>query len=123
MGKRKVEVELGGEGDFCEIRFGPKWRCMLSVLKSKGKEGCADDWRNCYFQNHRIEKEWVKFSRKISNKFMSTKSVIENILLKSVDKLGRSNLPPPNKESLKLYRQILKFTRKIDWTDQDGRPW
>jgi hypothetical protein len=53
----------------------------------------------------------------------STKSVIEKILTQSVDKLARSNKPAPNKEILKLYREILKFSRKIDWTDQEGRPW
>jgi len=53
----------------------------------------------------------------------STKSVIEKILLTSVDKLARENKPVPNREALKLYRDILKFTRKIDWTTQDGTPW
>jgi hypothetical protein len=54
---------------------------------------------------------------------MSTKNVIEKILSSSIDKLARSNKPPPNKEALKLYREILKFSRKIDWTDQNGIPW
>lgn len=30
---------------------------------------------------------------------------------------------PPKKETLKLYRQIWKFSREFNWVNHDGTPW
>jgi hypothetical protein len=54
----------------------------------------------------------------------SGKSVIDKILSGSIEKLARSqNKQPPHRETLKLYREVIKFSKKIDWTDQNGMPW
>ena len=51
-----------------------------------------------------------------------TSSIIEKILSQPIEKLKREKIPP-NKEALILFRQIVKFSKNIDWTTQDGVPW
>ncbi len=47
-------------------------------------------------------------------------SLLNKILNTSIDNLQRSKAPPPNKEVLKLYRELLKFANLFDWTNTKG---
>ena len=46
-----------------------------------------------------------------------------DFLEKSFNKLKRINKKPPRRESLALYREILKFSREFDWSDEYGQNW
>lgn len=48
---------------------------------------------------------------------------INDILDKSIHTLKRSNRKPPKRESLRLYREILKFTNEFNWEDDKGTMW
>jgi len=37
--------------------------------------------------------------------------------------LKRSNKKPPKKESLSLYRDVIKACKKFFWRNKDGRDW
>lgn len=54
---------------------------------------------------------------------MSTKSMLEKILSQPIEKLALSNKPVPNIEALRLYREILKFSKTMNWNNYDGTPW
>jgi len=49
--------------------------------------------------------------------------VIETIFSKSVEDLVRSNRKPPNKEALRLYREVIKFCGEFDWENEKGELW
>lgn len=46
-----------------------------------------------------------------------------HIFDKPIENLTRINQKIPNKEALRLYRDIIKFCNKFDWKDQRGMPW
>lgn len=48
------------------------------------------------------------------------KSILKTILDQPVDKLIKIGKPLPNRESLKLYREILKFSNEFNWTNEKG---
>ena len=50
-------------------------------------------------------------------------SVVEKIFAGSVDNLARSNKKPPNREALRLYREVVKFCGEFTWRAKDGRVW
>ena len=54
---------------------------------------------------------------------MSTRGIIEKILSQPIEKLVIERKLPPNKESLRLYREVLKFTRTFYWNNQNGENW
>ncbi len=54
---------------------------------------------------------------------MSTKNFLEKILSQPIEKLTLSNKPIPNREALRLYREILKFSKTMNWNNVDGTPW
>lgn len=58
-----------------------------------------------------------------NKKIMSTKGIIEKILSQPIEKLVLSNKRPPNLEALRLYREILKFSKTLNWNNVDGTPW
>lgn len=39
------------------------------------------------------------------------------------DDLKRCNKKPPKKESLSLYRDVIKSCKKFFWRNKDGRDW
>ena len=43
-----------------------------------------------------------------------------DFLNKSFNKLKRINKKPPWRESLALYREVLKFTKEFNWCDEFG---
>jgi hypothetical protein len=57
------------------------------------------------------------------------KSIIKNkgnlsFLKKPVETLARSNKMIPNREILRLYREVLQMTRRFTWTNEDtGESW
>ena len=56
------------------------------------------------------------------------KTIIKNrsnfgFLKKSIDQLERSNKPIPNKEVLRLYREVIQMTRRFTWSNEDGDSW
>ena len=54
-------------------------------------------------------------------------SKYENILVKMfkdpVTKLRRSNKKPPNREVLRLYREVMKFCAEFDFPNEQGVSW
>ena len=46
-----------------------------------------------------------------------------HILDKPIDNLTRINQRIPNKEALRLYRDVLKFCKHFDWKDSRGMQW
>lgn len=46
-----------------------------------------------------------------------------DILGGNVKDLPRNDKKPPKKETLALYREILKFTREFEWVDEFGNSW
>lgn len=50
-------------------------------------------------------------------------SDLEKMMNKGVHKLERVNKPMPKRESLLLYREVLKFSKEFDWVDELGREW
>jgi hypothetical protein len=52
-----------------------------------------------------------------------SKSILKNILDFPVDKLVRIGRPLPNREALRLYREILKFSSEFDWKNERGQHW
>lgn len=57
------------------------------------------------------------------------KSIIKNksnlqFLSKPIETLDRSsNLKMPNKELIRLYRDVLKMTQRFTWNNEDGQSW
>ncbi len=43
-----------------------------------------------------------------------------HILEKPIEKLARSKDKMPNFETIKLYREVLKFSKNLDWTNEKG---
>ena len=54
---------------------------------------------------------------------MSTKNFLEKIFSQPIDKLAKSNKPVPNVEALRLYREVLKFSKTMSWNNVDETPW
>ncbi len=48
------------------------------------------------------------------------KKSLLGILEQPIEKLARVKGPIPNKETLKLYREVLKFSVTMDWTNEKG---
>lgn len=48
-------------------------------------------------------------------------SLLAHILDTPIDKLVRVNKPIPNREALRLYREILKFSSEFDWPNERGQ--
>ena len=51
------------------------------------------------------------------------RSALEKILSQPIEKLPLSNKPIPNLEALRLYREIMKFSKTMNWNNVDGTPW
>ena len=49
--------------------------------------------------------------------------IVEKVFSKTVDQLKRSNRRPPNREALRLYREVIKFCAEFNWHNTDGRLW
>ena len=49
-----------------------------------------------------------------------SKSILAGILDLPVDKLIKIGKPIPNREALRLYREILKFSNEFDWKNDKG---
>ena len=50
-------------------------------------------------------------------------NILEKVFTKPVENLRKTNRKPPNKQVLRLYHDILKFTRDFDWEDDNGIIW
>ena len=50
-------------------------------------------------------------------------SELEDIFSGSVHNLKRNNKPMPRRESLLLYRQVLKFSKEFHWLNERGENW
>jgi len=50
------------------------------------------------------------------------KSVL-SVLDRPIDTLARDTAKLPNREALKLYRDILKFSKMLSWTNEQGVSW
>eukprot|EP01016_Furgasonia_blochmanni_P001587 TRINITY_DN10619_c0_g1_i2.p1 TRINITY_DN10619_c0_g1~~TRINITY_DN10619_c0_g1_i2.p1 ORF type:complete len:242 (+),score=44.28 TRINITY_DN10619_c0_g1_i2:87-728(+) len=70
-----------------------------------------------------INAEYMGIISSRGSEKMSTKSVLEKILSQPIEQLARASKIPTNRESLRLYREVLKFCKKIDWNNKDGVPW
>lgn len=46
-----------------------------------------------------------------------------DILEKSFDKLKRSNIRPPERSTLLIYRDCVKLCKKFYWNNDKGKPW
>ena len=56
------------------------------------------------------------------------KTIVKNkskfsFLKTSIDSLERSHKPMPNKEVLRMYREVGKMTKRFTWNNEDGEPW
>ena len=49
--------------------------------------------------------------------------MLEEILSKPIEHMILSKKMPPNKEALKLYREILKFSNHFYWNNFKGENW
>lgn len=50
-------------------------------------------------------------------------NIIVNLFNKPVSKLRRTNRKPPNREILRLYREVMKFCSEFDWPNENGVIW
>lgn len=50
-------------------------------------------------------------------------NIIVNLFSKPVSKLRRTNKKPPNREILRLYREVMKFCSEFDWPNENGEIW
>ena len=50
-------------------------------------------------------------------------SELEDMFSKDIKSLKRNNKPIPRRESLLLYRQVLKFSREFYWLNERGEEW
>lgn len=48
---------------------------------------------------------------------------LEKMFTKGINKMKRENKKLPRRESLNLYRQILKFSNEFNWKDLEGINW
>jgi len=65
------------------------------------------------------------YLRFLSRKMFSnnnSKSVL-SIFDGKFEDLKRNNKRPPKKESLSLYRDVIKACKKFFWRNKDGREW
>ena len=46
-----------------------------------------------------------------------------NFLKKPIETLERVDKPVPNREVLRLYREVLQMTRRFTWNNEEGEPW
>merc|ERR1712023_37136 len=46
-----------------------------------------------------------------------------NFLKNNIENLERTNKPIPNKEVLRLYREVFQMTMRFTWNNEDGEPW
>lgn len=51
------------------------------------------------------------------------KNVQENIFANPIDKLQQIRKKPPNREGIRQYREILKFSNEFYWTNERGQVW
>jgi len=56
------------------------------------------------------------------------KSIIKNksqlsFLKTPIESLERSNKVVPNRELLRLYREVQQMTKRFTWANEDGEPW
>jgi len=51
------------------------------------------------------------------------KKMLEEILSKPIEHMILSRKMPPNREALKLYREIFKFSRCFYWNNAKGDNW
>ena len=49
--------------------------------------------------------------------------IVEQVFSKGVDTLKRTNRRPPNKDALRIYREVVKFCAEFNWKNTDGRVW
>ena len=49
--------------------------------------------------------------------------ILEHIFTNPVEKLKQTRRKPPNKEVLRLYREVLKFCNEFYWTNEKGEVW
>ena len=56
------------------------------------------------------------------------KTIVKNksrfsFLKKSINQLERAEKPIPNREFLRMYREVWKMTNRFTWNNDDGEPW
>ncbi|CAG9315736.1 unnamed protein product [Blepharisma stoltei] len=68
---------------------------------------------------------FLNFSQEqdLNENIIKEMGILEKILEKPVENLLRSNIPPPNREALLLFREYLKFASCLTWCHTDGTPW
>lgn len=49
--------------------------------------------------------------------------LVERVFAKPLETLQRTNRKPPNRQILRLYRDVLHFCREFNWEDDKGQPW
>ena len=52
-----------------------------------------------------------------------SKNILDIILNKPIESLVHAKKPPPSKEALKLYREILQFSKNFYWNNNKGENW
>lgn len=58
-----------------------------------------------------------------SKKFISEEKSVLSIFDGKFEDLKRSNKRPHKRESLNLYRDVIKTCKKFFWRNKDGREW
>lgn len=51
---------------------------------------------------------------------MSGRSLLKQIFDNPIEKLRRTHRMPPSIEALRLYREVLKFTKEFNWKNEKG---
>lgn len=51
------------------------------------------------------------------------KNVLETIFSNPVEQMAICNKKPPNQESLRLYRDVLKYSAEFHWPNESGQIW
>ncbi|KRX08398.1 hypothetical protein PPERSA_08597 [Pseudocohnilembus persalinus] len=49
--------------------------------------------------------------------------ILDTILQKPIEHLKITRKLPPNKEALRLYREVLKFSNEFTWNNKNGENW
>ena len=78
----------------------------------------------CYYNNITfINNNKGYFHSKINKKFSDEIKNPLDILEKSFEKLKRSNIRPPERSTLLIYRDCVKLCKKFYWNNDKGKPW
>ena len=65
----------------------------------------------------------TKITKKLLKTLTYKKMSLEDLFSKNITDLPRNNKKPPKRETLRLYREVVKFCKEFHWIDDKGELW